>query len=96
MNILDSDGIPLIEQTSNLDDKVFLEIVDFLFEYLKQMLATLLLSMTGLYLPLEKFVSSSTLQKSEKVFSNQAYVSYIDSPEKDTFFFEVAMLDDDG
>ena len=30
MNILDSDGIPLIDQTSNIDDKVLLEI------YLKQ------------------------------------------------------------
>ena len=45
---------------------------------------------------IEKFVHSPILQKSERVFSNQDYLSYIDSPEKDTFFFEVVMLDDDG
>ena len=60
------------------------------------MLATLLLSKIAPYLPIEKFVHSPTLQKSERVFSNQACLSYIDSPEKDTFFFEVATLDDDG
>ena len=96
MNILDSDGIPLIDQTSNLDDKVLLEISCFLFEDLKQMLATLLLSKIAPYLPIEKFVHSPTLQKSERLFSNQAYLSYIYSPQKDTFFFEVVTLDDDG
>ena len=60
------------------------------------MLATLLLSKIAPYLPIEKFVHFPILQKSERFFSNQAYLSYIDSPEKDTFFFEVAMLDDDG
>ena len=60
------------------------------------MIATLLLSMTALDLPLEKFVSSLTLQKSEIFSSNQAYLNHIGFPEKDTSFFDGAMLDDDG
>ena len=96
MNILDNYGTPLVDQTSTYDDRVLLEIVDFLFEYLKQMFATLLLSTIVPYLPIEKFVHSPTLQKSERVFSNQACLSYIDSPGIDISFYEGATLDDDG
>ena len=42
-----------------------------------------------------KFVNTVTLQKSEIFSSNQSYLSHIDFPEKDTFFFEGVMLDDD-
>ena len=96
MNISGNFGIPLIDQTSTFDDRELLEIAYFLFEYLKQMLATLLFSKIALYFPIGKFVSTPTLQKSERLSSNQAYPSYTDSPEKDTSYFEGTMLDDDG
>ena len=93
---MDNSGTHLIVLLSIYDDRVLLEIACFLFEDLKQMLATILLSTTAPYLPIEKFVHTPTLQTFEIFSSNQAYLSHIDFPEKDTSFFEGAMLDDDG